>query len=138
MDSFYSRGLEHCSELQARSKVGQAKNMGSIPFSQPSTQIPSGDAITREPSHVTPGQLSQSSQTNSHRAAYLGESGYMSMFSHEPAEDEAVSQEPVPENRPEVLPPVLQESYLDTYFDYCYTWCPILDRGNHAVMLGIH
>ncbi|KAJ9606673.1 hypothetical protein H2200_008681 [Cladophialophora chaetospira] len=107
-----------------------SQTIGSIPFSQPSSQVPTtGDGGTRELPNVTPGQLSQSSQTNSHRAAYLGESGYMAMFSHETAEDEAASQEPAAENRPDVLPPVLQESYLETYFDYCYTWCPILDRA---------
>lgn len=102
--------------------------MGSIPFSQPSLQTPTGQGF-REPPTVTPGQLSQSSQANSHRAAYLGETGYMSMFRNEPAEDGTASHhEPSAEHRPDVLPPVLQESYLDTYSEYCYTWCPILDR----------
>ncbi|KIW75197.1 hypothetical protein Z517_11970 [Fonsecaea pedrosoi CBS 271.37] len=85
----------------------------------------------RNPSQaiVTPGQLSLSSQGNSHRAAYLGESGYMSIFRHELAEDDAEdSQENAADLQSTHLMPVLQESYLDTYFEYCHTWCPILDR----------
>lgn len=79
---------------------------------------------------VTPGQLSLSSHGNSHRAAYLGESGYMSIFSHELAEDDTTDpQEHATDLQSTHLIPVLQESYLDTYFEYCYTWCPILDRN---------
>jgi hypothetical protein len=99
------------------------QDIGTIPFSQQSAQA-SQDQPT-----VSPGQLSQCSKTNSNRAAYLGESGYMSMFRNEPAEDDAVSRGSATETRPSTLSPVLLESYLDTYFDFCYTWCPILDRA---------
>ncbi|OAL32744.1 hypothetical protein AYO22_00218 [Fonsecaea multimorphosa] len=79
--------------------------------------------------NVTPGQLSLSSQGNSHRAAYLGESGYMSIFSQDLAEDDTTdSQEHVTDLQSTHLIPAVQESYLDTYFEYCYTWCPTLDR----------
>lgn len=105
------------------------RTIGSVPFSQPSMQTPTGDGFG-EPPTVTPGQLSQSSQANSHRAAYLGESGFMSMFRNEPAEDATVShREQSAEHHPKGLLPVLQESYFDTYSEYCYTFCPILDRS---------
>ena len=107
-----------------------------VPFSSPAHSQPgnsTGAVSVSQPasalaqSIVTPGQQSQSSQSNSHRAAYLGDSGYMSIFTHETVEDEGPSQPQTGQN-PDFIPPVLQESYLDTFLEFGYTWCPILDR----------
>lgn len=109
-----------------------------------SLPIPSGQTLPPATEHVpnthpqdqltvTPGQLSQTSQGTSttHRAAYLGDSGYMSIFSHEmPENNSSNSQEQIADQRSTQLSPALQESYVDTYFRYCYTWCPILDRDS--------
>lgn len=104
-----------------------------MPFSHsPSEQCPSdtrgilngGDPI------VTPERQSHRSQSTSHHAAYLGETGYMSIFRQEEAAgDENASQDSHTPRTPDTIPPVLQQSYLDTYFEHAYTWCPILDRG---------
>lgn len=103
-----------------------------IPFSQPSSGPRSGEPRSvvqnAEPSIVTPSQHSQSSQANSRHAAYLGTSGYMSIFSQVAAEEEDPSLEAQPAQSSDVIAPVLQESYLDTYFEFAYTWCPVLDR----------
>lgn len=98
---------------------------GPTPFIQP-TRPP--NVSVRRPTG-TPGQ---SSTSDSDRAAYLGESGYMSIFTHDVADDEDIlrRQDQHVDKHPTRLPPVLQESYVDTYFEYCYTWCPILDRDN--------
>lgn len=85
---------------------------------------------------ITPGQLSLSSQEHTHRAAYLGDTGYMSLFSHILEEDDnGDPNEHSIEPSSFQITPVLQESYLDTYFEYCYTWCPVLDRKTMQMSL---
>jgi hypothetical protein len=119
----------------AAPRVSMQANSLSLPDQHAGQRITSS-AHANEVPHVSPGQLSTSSQSNSHRAAYLGESGYMSMFSHEPVEDDATSQISSHGLQAQVLPLVLQESYFDTYVDYCYTWCPVLDREDMQRDLG--
>jgi hypothetical protein len=109
---------------------------GSLPISSGQTLSPATELVTnnrpQDQPTATPGQLSQTSQGTSttHRAAYLGDSGYMSIFSHEMPEDHSSNpQEQIADHSQAQLSPALQESYLDTYFRYCYTWCPIFDRN---------
>ena len=90
--------------------------------------MPTGEILSTQQFIVTPSQQSQSSQGNSRHVAYLGTSGYMSIFSQEPAEDDNPLDGSKTGQDPDLIPPVLQESYLDTYFEYAYTWCPVVDR----------
>lgn len=76
-----------------------------------------------EPDVISPSRREQKCNRYS---SYLGDSGYMQMFSDE-------SSNPVPEEqlgvqKVDYTPVGLQEGHLDVFFEYAYTWCPILDR----------
>ncbi|RFU28565.1 hypothetical protein B7463_g7787, partial [Scytalidium lignicola] len=65
------------------------------------------------------------------QASYLGESGYMPVFSQLRGSSEARMTSPkVIDVRYIIHPlqPTLQLSYLDTFVESCYCFCPILDR----------
>jgi hypothetical protein len=66
-------------------------------------------------------------------ASYLGDSGYLQIFSEDGASGVVNHSGNTPQvgvqQHNELPPPALQESYLETYFRYCYTWCPILDQS---------
>ena len=70
--------------------------------------------------------LSTSPSQRRPHPSYIGNSGYMQIFSGESGGSlqEQESQQRVVD----CIPPGLQESHLDTYFEYAQVWCPILDR----------
>lgn len=59
-------------------------------------------------------------------ASFLGDSGYMQIFSNERG-DSMQQQLPQPV-LVDSIPPGVQEGHLDVYFEYASTWCPVLDR----------
>ncbi|KAF9882915.1 hypothetical protein FE257_004896 [Aspergillus nanangensis] len=75
-------------------------------------------------------------QTVSHpancaEASYLGESGYMPVFSHVRGSSKTPVTQPFHVDiRYSIspLPPTLYESYADAYFRNCYCFCPVLDK----------
>lgn len=65
-------------------------------------------------------------------AGYLGDTGFMQMYS--PEAHLASANPPIPstqeDNRVQfhdLPPPEIQQSYLETYFEYCFPWGPVLD-----------
>lgn len=82
---------------------------------------------------LTPGQESFSSHHNQHRQSYLGESGYMQVFSRGAGGGDSTSPHPSqlsfePPAPLDKIPFALREGYSETYFDYACVWCPVIDR----------
>ncbi|OAP57924.1 hypothetical protein AYL99_08662 [Fonsecaea erecta] len=74
--------------------------------------------------------VSDSPSQQQQHPSYIGDSGYMQIFSHESGKP---SQQQSFGALPQIMgidniPPGLQESHLDVFFEYALTWCPILDR----------
>lgn len=72
-------------------------------------------------------------QTREHRRhqTYLGNTGYMQMFSKEDSAGNQASPKPVSlqyEATTDSIPEDLLDTYLETYFEYANVWCPVLDR----------
>ncbi|POR32499.1 Fungal specific transcription factor domain-containing protein [Tolypocladium paradoxum] len=70
--------------------------------------------------------LVDSSPDRQRHASYLGDSGYMQIFSNESG-DFMEQQLPRP-LRVDSIPPGVQEGHLGVFFEYAVTWCPVLDR----------
>lgn len=71
--------------------------------------------------------------TTTREAGYLGETGFMQMYS--PEAHLASACPPVTSTHEDnglddLPPPEIQQSCLETYFEYCFPWCPVLDRDN--------
>ncbi|RDL30989.1 uncharacterized protein BP5553_09778 [Venustampulla echinocandica] len=84
-----------------------------------------------EKSAVPPGRELDSPQQH-HPPSYIGDSGYMPIFSHEIESRVAPSPKQqqvtgIP-NAVDFIRPALKQSYLDTYFEYVAVWCPVMHR----------
>lgn len=98
---------------------------------QPPPSVSSGSA--EEPGGIDEPRPSISSHS-SYQLEYLGDSGYMPMFSSDadagratnPANTRATALQPI-----DNIPPVLSDTHLDVYFEFASTWCPILDRETY-------
>jgi hypothetical protein len=78
-------------------------------------------------------------QTSDTQPSYLGESGYMPIFSQEHASEDVRSSGPITVGSVQVISPLspgLQECYWESFLEYCYTWCPILDRQGSSALVG--
>lgn len=71
----------------------------------------------------------QNSSLPDSQSSYLGDSGYMQIFSCESGGDTTLSSKSsINDMQPiDEIPPVLQETHLEVYFEFATTWCPILD-----------
>ena len=62
------------------------------------------------------------------RTSYLGETGFLHMFSNDSGILEPNYHSQYNNPSPSVtITPSLMEMYVNTYFDYCYTFCPVVD-----------
>ncbi|KIW22914.1 hypothetical protein, variant [Cladophialophora immunda] len=106
-------------------------------------QIKAGQHLARTPRHDADERcdtihtssrlaaLSEGHQGHRERA-YLGQSGFMSMFDH-PSRDDSdqgispliTPNQPIPE-----LSLILRQSYAETFVEYCYPWCPVVYRDD--------
>lgn len=98
--------------------------------SQPSV---AGDAVLSPPAcNVV--AVTSSSQ-DEYQSAYLGDSGYMPIFSHQSEGEPSLSPLQSPKEgctRPvDDIPPALRQTHLDVYFEYASVWCPVLDRATY-------
>jgi Fungal specific transcription factor domain/Fungal Zn(2)-Cys(6) binuclear cluster domain len=103
-------------------------------------------ALNHEEAHITShfakgpspnGSWSISSPNSGRNKAsetYLGESGFLQVYTQEHREYTS-GQEPGPRGQSLSLDlpgPDLQQSFTETYFKYCYPFCPVLDRETLA------
>ncbi len=72
--------------------------------------------------------------------SYLGETGFLQLFSQERAIDTSsthISQTREEDVGFDLPPPALQEGFAETYFEYCYPWCPVVERDDLDNLIGI-
>ncbi|OQU93810.1 Fungal specific transcription factor domain-containing protein [Cladophialophora immunda] len=107
---------------------------GQIKAGQHFARTPRHDADERCDTIHTSSRLAALSEGHQgHRErAYLGQSGFMSMFDH-PSRDDSdqgispliTPNQPIPE-----LSLILRQSYAETFVEYCYPWCPVVYRDD--------
>ena len=78
-----------------------------------------------------PNQSNAISSPSQPRMSYIGDSGYMQIFSHGSGGESVTS--PNHQNHQnsklaDSISPGLQQSHLDTFFEYASVWCPVLDK----------
>lgn len=68
------------------------------------------------------------------QATYIGETGYMQIFSQDNVADEEpvlLGRLPTDHANVDAISPALQGAFLETYSEYCFLWCPVLDYDHY-------
>lgn len=102
-----------------------------IPVSMPFNDQPKNIVSINNP---TPREQTEGrSVTSPSHTGYLGESGYMKIFSHESGGDSPIArQTALKERRPiDDIPPALHEAHLEVFYELALTWCPVLDKETY-------
>lgn len=119
------------SQLPADSEIPRVGHQAEA-GSQISPVLPVPQNMTNESQGVCPNQSSRIFQPATQQPSYLGNSGYMQIFTNEIAvantSTELLSAEV--NHTLDDIPAVLLESHMETYLDYVFTFCPIFDEDS--------
>jgi hypothetical protein len=95
---------------------------------------------TKASRHMGTPHENHSTLQTSTEESYLGDTGFIQLFSQERGTDAANALTPQIQKKDQAVdlpPPALQESFAETYLQYCYPWCPVVDKQELRDDLGL-
>lgn len=112
----------------------------SVPLDQKASEWPGPRPVASDSSRTkSPYENRSIVQTNAEES-YLGDTGFLQLFSQERGTDAATALAPQTRGQDQSVdlpPPALQESFAETYLQYCYPWCPVVDKQELRDDLGL-